>query len=216
MSDTASAIFVPSCSTSPTNDRAGSTPYVVSSPPLDSPTESEAAWPHQQMIEHIARVFNIEEDEVREQFPTNRSLLPIDVPPSRMSSPVFVPPAPSPPFIPGSPIGPYPGTEFDGYVDPIYPDSPPSISSSSSIDPSTLVIATEGEQYENEDAWNNRVERSPQLRRSSPRLPLADITPIRQVSHPLGDTTDYEELAMVLYRQVSDQDATIKELLENK
>jgi len=40
--------------------------------------------------------------------------------------------------------------------------------------------------------------------------------PIRQVSHPLGDMTDYEELAMVLYRQVSDQDATIKELMEDK
>jgi len=40
--------------------------------------------------------------------------------------------------------------------------------------------------------------------------------PIRQVSHPLGDMTDYKELAMVLYRQVSDQDVTIKELMENK
>ena len=34
------------------------------------------------------------------------------------------------------------------------------------------------------------------------------------MSHPLGDTTDYEELAMVLYRQVSDQDQRIKELEE--
>jgi len=55
-----------------------------------------------------------------------------------------------------------------------------------------------------------------ELYHPSPRVPLADITPIRQVSHPLGDTTDYEELAMVLYRQVSDQDATIKELMEDK
>jgi len=36
------------------------------------------------------------------------------------------------------------------------------------------------------------------------------------VSHPSGDTTDYEELAMVLYRQVSDRDARIKELTEDK
>ena len=36
------------------------------------------------------------------------------------------------------------------------------------------------------------------------------------MSHPLGDTTDYKELAMVLYRQVLDQDATIKELMEDK
>jgi len=61
-----------------------------------------------------------------------------------------------------------------------------------------------------------QLEDEEELCRSSPRIPLADITPIRQVSHPLGDTTDYEELAMVLYRQVSDQDAKIKELTEDK
>ena len=217
MSDAASTIFVPSRSPSPNNKCAGSTPYVVSSPPPDSPTESEAAWPHQQMVEHIACIFNIAEDEVREQFPTNRSLLPIDVPPPCASSPVFVPPAPSSPFIPGSPIGPYPRSEFDRYVDPIYPDSPPSIpSSTSSIDPSTLVIFADGEQYENKDAWNNRVVQGPQLHRSSPRLPLADITPIHQTSLSPIDTTDYKELAMVLYRQVSDQDEKIATLEADK
>jgi len=40
--------------------------------------------------------------------------------------------------------------------------------------------------------------------------------PIRQVSQPLGDTMDYEEPTMVLYRQVSDQDARIQELTEDK
>jgi len=216
MSDATSAIFVPSRSSSPTNERAGSTPYIVSSPPPDSPTESEAAWPHQQMVEHIARVFNITEDEVREQFPTNRSLLPIDIAPPHVASPVVIPTAPSPPFIPGSPIGPYPGTELDNYVDPVYPDSPPSIASStSSIDPTTLMIITDGEQYENEDDWNNHREQGPQLHRSSPRLPLADITPIRQVTvSPEG--TDYEELAMVLYRQVSDLDKQICALEADK
>jgi len=144
------------------------------------------------MIKHIARVFNINEDEVREQFPTNRSLLPIDVSPPRTSLPVFIPPTPSPPFIPGSPIGPYPRLEFEGYIDPVYPDSPPSISSSApSIDPSTFL-------------------------RSSPRLPLADITPIYQVTVPASDTTDYEEMAMVLYCQVSDQQEQIDALEADK
>ena len=197
-------------------DRAGSTPYVVSSLPPDSPTESEAAWPHQQMIEHIARVFNITEDEVREQFPTNRSLLPIDVSPPRASSPIFIPSASSPPFIPGSPAGPYPGTELDNYVDPVYPDSPPTISSTSSIDPSTLMVFADGRQYENEDDWNNHMNADPQLRRSSPHLPLADITPIRQIPSSPSDNTDYEELAMVLYCQVSDQSEVIADLEADK
>jgi len=216
MSDATSAIFVPSRSTSPINNSAGSTPYIVASPPPDSPTNSEAAWPHQMMLEHVATLLGADIEEVRQHFPDNRSLLPIDVPPPCALSPVFVPPAPSPPFIPGSPNTTYPRSEFEGYVDPVYPESPPSVLSTSSVDPSTLVIIAEGEQYEGEEAWNNRVERGPQLRRSSPCLPLADITPIRQVSHPLGDTTDYEELAMVLYRQVSDQDAKILELMEDK
>jgi len=216
MSDATSAIFIPSCSSSPNNECTGSTPYVISSPPPDSPTESEADWPHQQMIEHITHIFNITEDEVQEQFPTNRSLLPIDIPPPpHISSPVFIPLAPSPPFIPGSPVGPYPGTELDNYIDPVYPDSPPSISSTSSINPTMLMIFADSEQYENEDDWNNRREQGPQLRRSSPRLPLADITPIRQVTTS-PDGTDYEELAMVLYCQVSDQDEQIQVLEANK
>ena len=164
------------------------------------------------MIKHIAQVVNIAEDKVREQFPTNRSLLPIDRSPPHTSSPVFVPPAPSPPFIPGSPIRLYPGSEFDGYIDPSYPNSSLSASSTSSIDPSMLVIIAEGEQYENEDKWNNCTERGPQLHRSSPHLPLANITPIHQTHSPKSDTTDYEELTMVLYRQVSDQDKKIKDL----
>jgi len=132
------------------------------------------------MIEHVACLLNVTEDEVWEQFPTNCSLLPIDRSPPHASSPVFILSAPSPPFIPGSPIGPYPGSELAEYIDPDFPSEPPSTSP------------------------------------SSPHLPLADITPIRQVSHPLEDTTDYKELAMVLYRQVSDQDKEITELIEDK
>ena len=206
MSDAASAIFVPSRSASPTNGRADSTPYVVASPPPDSPTDSEMAWPHQMMLEHVVTILGTDAEEVRRHFPTPRSLLPIDVPPPCALSPVFVPPAPSPPFIPGSPIGPYPGSELAEYNDPDFPSEPPSAPFSPPARPSTIVVMADGIQFEDEE----------ELRCPSPRIPLADITPIRQVSHPLGDTTDYEELAMVLYRQVSDQDAKIKQLEEDK
>jgi len=207
MTDANSAIFVPSCSPSPTQNSAGGTPYVVTSPPPDSPTDSEAAWPHQMMLEHVSNILGVDVKEVRRRFPDNRSLLPIDVPPPRALSPVFVPPAPSPPFIPGSPAGPYPGSELAEYIDPDFPSEPPSASNSPPADSSMIVVMADGVRFYDEEE---------ELRRSSPRVPLADITPVRQVSHPLGDMMDYEELAMVLYRQVSDQDATIKELMEDK
>ena len=175
MSDINSAIFVPSCLPSPSQESAGNTPYVVTSPPPDSPTDSEAAWPHQMMLEHVLTILGVEVEELHHQFPNNRSLLPIDVPPPRALTPSFVPPAPSPPFLPGSPARLYPGSELAEYNDPDFPSEPPSTSLSPSIELPTI------------------------LHRSSPRIPLDDITPIRQVSHPLGDTTDYEELAMVLY-----------------
>jgi len=216
MSDAISAIFVPSRSPSPNRESAGGTPYVVTSPPPDSPTNSEAAWPHQMMLEHMATLLGADIEEVRQRFPDNRSLLPIDVPPPHALSPIFVLPAPSPSYIPGSPIGPYPGTELAEYNDPQFPSEPPSVSPSPLAETSMIVVMSDGEQYENEEDWRQDGQCQPQLRRSSPRVPLADITPIRQVSHPLGDTTDYEELAMVLYRQVSDQDAKILELMENK
>jgi len=158
------------------------------------------------MLQHVATLLGADVEEVRQRFPDNRSLLPIDVPPPRTSSPVFIPPAPSPPYIPGSPIGPYPGSELAEYNDPDFPSEPPSASFSPPARPSMIVVMADGVQFEDEE----------ELRHSSPRIPLADITPIRQVSHPLDDTTDYEELAMILYRQVSDQDATIKRLEENK
>jgi len=216
MSDANSAIFVPSCSSSPLNERAGSTPYVVASPPPNSPTNSEVAWPHQMMLEHVATILGIDIEEVCHHFPENHSLLPIDVPPPCPESPVFVPPAPSLPFVPGSPIGLYPGSELAKYNDPNFPSEPPSISPSSPIDPTMLVIMADGEQYKNEDAWNNRIEHGPQLHHSMPWVPLTNITPICQVSHPLTNSTNYKELAMVLYHQVLDQDAKIKELIEDK
>jgi len=206
MSDATSAIFVPSRSASPIDDRAGSTPYVVTSPPPDSPTDSEAAWPHQMMLEHVATILGADIEEVRQRFPDNRSLLPIDIPPPRALSPVFVPPTPSPPFISGSPIGPYPGTELAEYNDPDFPSEPPS--TSSTAESSMIVVMADGVRHFDEG--------EEELCRPSPRVPLADITLIRQVSHSPRDTTDYEELAMVLYRQVSEQDAKIKRLEEDK
>jgi len=136
MSCSSSPIFIPSCLSSPANS-AGNTPYVVTSPPPDSPTSDEMALPHEQMIEHIARLLNIEEEEVRRQFPTVRSLLPID----------RSPPAPTSVLTPNtlmmahlsttfndvdnyegihaSPNLGYPGTELTNHVDPNYPNSPP-------------------------------------------------------------------------------------------
>jgi len=213
MSDAASAIFVPSRSTSPVNNSADSTPYVVTSPPPDSPTDSEAAWLHQMMLQHVATLLGADIEEVRQRFPDNRSLLPIDIPPPRALSPAFVPPAPSPPFLPGSPNGPYPGSELANYNDPDFPAEPPSISPSSLADSSMIVVMADGVRYFDDDEQEEQNDQPP-LRRPFPRTPLADIMPIRQVSHPTDDTTDYEELAMVLYRQVSDQDATIKQLME--
>jgi len=208
MSNAASAIFIPSHFLSPINNRAGSTPYIIASPPPDSPTDSEMAWPHQQMVEHISHIFNMTEDEVQEQFPTNCSLLPIDIPP----------PCPLSPFIatPSSPTLQYPGTELEHYINPVYPNSPPSVSPSSSINPSMLIIIAEGEQYKNKEEWNNQVIQGPQLHHGSPRLPLTNITPIHQVPLPIQDSTDYKELAMVLYRQVSNQDEKIKAMEKDK
>jgi len=208
MSDADSAIFVPSRSPSPIDNHAGSTPYVVASPPPDSPTDSEAAWPHQMMLKHVTTILGADIEEVCCRFPTNRSLLPIDIPPPCPLTPNIA--------IPSSPTLQYPGTELEHYVDPSYPNSPPSATPSSPIDPSSLIIVTDREQYENEEEWENSIAQEPQLHRSLPHVPLADITPIRQVSHPLEDMTDYEELAMVLYRQVLDQDTKIKELTEDK
>jgi len=60
----------------------------------------------------------------------------------------------------------------------------------------------------------------PSLHRPSPHIPLANITLIQQVSpqssYPILDSTDYEELAMVLYHQVSDQDTRIMAMEADK
>ena len=103
MSCSSSPIFIPSRLSSPANS-AGNTPYVITSPPPDSPTNDKLTLPHKQMIEHIAHLLNIEEEEVCHQFPTVCSLLPIDRSPPTLS---------------------YPRTEFEQYNDPTFPNSPP-------------------------------------------------------------------------------------------
>ena len=136
MSRSSSPIFIPSHSSSPANS-TGNTPYVITSPPPDSPTSNKMALPHKQMIEHIARLLNVKEEEVRRQFPTVRSLLPID----------RSPPAPTSILTPDtlmmaylnttfndvddykgvhtSPNLGYPGSELTNHIDPNYPNSPP-------------------------------------------------------------------------------------------
>jgi len=116
---------------------AGNTPYIVTSPPLDSPTSNELALPHKQMIEHVARLLNIEEEEICRQFPTVRSLLPIDrsppVPTSVLTPDTLMMAYSSTTFndidnyegIHASPNLGYPRTELTDYVDPNHPNSPP-------------------------------------------------------------------------------------------
>jgi len=133
MSCLSSPIFIPSHSSSPANS-AGNTPYVITSPSPDSPTSDKMAFPHEQMIEHIACLLNIEEEEVHHQFPTVHSLLPID----------RSPPAPAAILTPdtlmlstqlndvddyeGIPLPTmlsYPSMELEHYNKPNFPNSPP-------------------------------------------------------------------------------------------
>ena len=136
MSRSSSPIFIPSCSSSPVNS-AGNTPYLVTSPPPDSPTSDEMTLPHKQMIEHITHLLNIEEEEVHCQFPIVCSLLPIDRSPPTPTS-VLTPDTlmlahTSTTFndvddykgIISPPTLSYPGTEFENYNEPNLPNSPP-------------------------------------------------------------------------------------------
>jgi len=136
MSRSSSPIFIPSCSSSPVNS-TGNTPYLVTSPPLDSPTSNEMALPHEQIIEHIAHLLNVEEEEVCHQFPTVRSLLPIDrsppAPTSVLTPNMLMLAHTSTTFndiddyegIISPPTLSYPGTEFKHYNEPNLPNSPP-------------------------------------------------------------------------------------------
>jgi len=136
MSCSSSPIFIPSHSSSPTGS-AGNTPYIVTSSPPDSPTSNEMTLAHNQMVEHIAHLLNIEEEEVRHQFPTVHSLLPIDrsppVPTSVLTPDTLMLAHISTTFndvndykgIPLPATLSYPGTEFEQYNNPTFPNSPP-------------------------------------------------------------------------------------------
>ena len=108
MSNSSTPIFVPSRSASPANS-TGNTPYVITSPPPESPTNSEMAFPYEQMIKHIACLLNVKEEEIRCQFPFNHSLLPINISPSCHHIPI-------PDTLPS-----YPGAELANYIDPSFP-----------------------------------------------------------------------------------------------
>jgi len=139
MSRSSSPIFIPSHSSSPMNS-AGNTPYIVTSPPLDSPTSDKLALPHKQMIKHVACLLNIEEGEVRHHFPSVRSLLPIDrsppVPTSVLTPDTLMMAHLSMTFYDiddykgthASPNSGYPRTELTDYTDPNYPNIPPAAS----------------------------------------------------------------------------------------
>ena len=89
------------------------------------------------MIEHIACLLNVEEEEVHCQFPTVCSLLPIDrsppVPTSILTPDMLMLAFASTTFnnvddykgIILPPNSGYPGTELENYVDLVYPNSPP-------------------------------------------------------------------------------------------
>jgi len=119
------------------------------------------------MLQHVATLLGADIEEVRQRFPDNRSLLPIDVPPPCALSPAFVPPAPSPPFLPGLPNGPYPGSELANYNDPNFPAEPPSTSPSSLADSSMIVVIADGVQYFDGNEQEEQHDQPP-LRRPSP------------------------------------------------
>jgi len=136
MSCLSSPIFIPSHSLSPVNS-AGNTPYIITSPPPDSPTSDKMMLAHKQMIDHVACLLNIEEEEVCYQFPTVRSLLPIDrsppIPTSILTPNTLMMAYSSMTFndiddykgIHTSPTLGYPRTEFENYIKPNYPNFPP-------------------------------------------------------------------------------------------
>jgi len=180
-------------------DSAGNTPYHITSPPPDSPTSSDLALPHEQMIQHIARLLNIEEEEVRRQFPTVHSLLPID----------RSPPAPTSVLTPdtfmmahlsttsndvddyegihASPNLGYPGTELEDYVDPAYPNSPPIPS------PKPLPVPP--------PHFHNSVSIMPPVTSAANSTYTSPVIPTFIEDIPSRSPSPISPMAMVLYQQ---------------
>jgi len=179
MSRSSSPIFIPSCSSSPMNS-TGNTPYIVTSPSPDSPTSDKLALPHEQMIQHVARLLNIEEEEICRQFPTIHSLLPID----------RSPPVPTAVLTPDTlmmaHLG-YPGTELTDHVDPNYPNSPP-ISS-----PEPLPIPP--------PHFHNSVSIMPPVTSATNSTYTSPIVPAFIKDIPSHSPSPISPMAIVLYQQ---------------
>jgi len=198
MSRSSSPIFIPSRSSSPINS-AGSTPYLVTSPPPDSPTSDELALPHEQMIIHIAQLLNIEEEEVRRQFPTVHSLLPIDrsppAPTSVLTPDTLMMAHLSTTFnnvndyegIHASPNQGYPGTELADHIDPVYPNSPPIPS------PEPLPVPP--------PHFQNSVSITPPVTSATNSIYTSPVIPAFIEDVPSRSHSPISPMAMVLYQQ---------------
>jgi len=198
MSCLSSPIFIPSRSFSPANS-AGNTPYIVTSPPPDSPTDSELALPYEQMINHIARLLNIKEEEVHHQFPTVCSLLPIDrspsVPTSVLTPDTLMMAHLSTMFndvndyegIHTSPNLGYPGTELEGHVDPNYLNSPP-ISS-----PEPLPVPP--------PHFHDSISVTPPITSATNSMYTSPVIPAFIEDVPSCSPSPISPMAMVLYQQ---------------
>jgi len=198
MSCSSSPIFIPSRSSSPINS-VGNTPYLITSPPPDSPTSSDLALPHKQMIEHIACLLNIEEEEVRRQFPTVHSLLPIDrsppAPTSVLTPDMLIMAHLSMMFndvddyegIHTSPNLGYPGTELADYVDPDHPNSPPIPS------PKPLPVPP--------PHFHDSVSITPPVTSATNSMYSSPVIPAFIEDVPSCSPTPISPMAMVLYQQ---------------
>ena len=198
MSCLSSPIFIPSRSSSPVNS-AGNTPYIVTSPPPDSPTSDELTLPHKLMIEHIACLLNIEEEEVRHQFPTVRSLLPIDrsppIPTSVLTPDMLMLAHTSTTFndvddyegITSPPTLSYPGTEFEHYVDPTYSNSPPIPS------PEPLPVPS--------PHFHDSISITPPITSTTNSTYASPIVPAFIEDVPSCSPSPISPMAMVLYQQ---------------
>jgi len=157
------------------------------------------ALPHKQMIEHIAHLLNIEEEEVRHQFPTVRSLLPIDrsppAPTSILTPDTFMMAHLSTTFndiddyegIHASPPTTYPGTELTDHVDPSYPNSPPIPS------PEPLPIPP--------PHFHNSVSITPPATSATNSTYTLPIIPAFIEEVPSRSPSPISPMAMVLYQQ---------------
>jgi len=194
MSRSSSPIFIPSRSSSPANS-AGNTPYVITSPSPDSPTSDELALPHEQMIQHVACLLNIEEEEIRCQFPTVRSLLPIDRSPPAPTA-VLTPDTMMLAYVSSPPTLSYPGTEFKQYTNPTYPNSPPTSS------PEPLPVPP--------PHFHDSVSITPPVMSATNSTYTSPIVPAFIEDIPSRSPSPISPMAIVLYQQAETNTLEVK------